>query len=857
MSSSVSLPSPASTPRTAAGSPVRAPLVAVAVALASGMVVDRYLLGESLTPAWHVPLWWGFTGSLLLGWWVLQRVRRESSAAVLLLVAVACVGGVWHHWCWNYFSPDEIGRFATTESYPCAVEGIALASPERMAAPDATPFRAIPTGERSRFVLRVTQLRNGTSWEPASGECEVTIDGHLLGVSRGDRVQLFGRVQRPRPLANPGGFDYATHLRGDRHLCAIRSNTPTAVRVIEKGAGWNLLRAIDHVRTTSEARLWRSLGPERAPLACAILLGASNAVPREQTQSFMVTGATHVLVVSGLHAGILVGGVLLLLHTGVLPRRWALGVAMVTIVIYTLVTGTNPPVVRAAVLAELVCLGLWMGVSPLGVNSLAAAAIVVMGMNPPDLFRTGTQLSFLCTATLVWFSSVWAQRQRNRSPLDQLLIDSRAWYAQPFYHFRDQVATTSLASLAIWVVALPLVMYQFHLVTPIAPATSWLLLPLVGVVLMSGFAFLMVGWLVPPLEAPLAWVCEVTIGWMEGLVALASRLEQGHWWTPGPPLWWVLGWFLLLAVTLRMEGTRWGWKGTIMGIGAWVLVGCVPVATQRLGTPNLEVAFLDVGHGTSVVVTTPEGTTFLYDAGSLGSPSGATDTISRYLWSRGITSIDGILLSHADVDHFNAVPGLLQRFHVGRVFVSPHMFSRSRDPLDRSAPEELRRELESHGVPIETVMLGDRLRLDASTTAEVLYPDWLGNFGSDNAHSIVLGIECRGVKILLPGDLESPGMEGVMADEPYDCDILLAPHHGSRRSDPPGFAQWSTPEYVVVSGSPAFAGEGTAATYRAAGAQVFTTGKDGAALFTVSKQGVVARSFAEPRPSASATAQSK
>src|SRR5690606_29369757 len=135
----------------------------------------------------------------------------------------------------------------------------------------------------------------------------------------------------------------------------------------------------------------------------------------------------------------------------------------------------------------------------------------------------------------------------------------------------------------------------------------------------------------------------------------------------------------------------------------------------------------------------------------------ATDTISRYLWSRGITTIDGILLSHADVDHFNAVPGLLQRFRVGRVFVSPHMFSRSRDPLDRSAPEELRRVLEARGVPIETVMLGDRLQLDASTSAEVLYPDWLGNFGSDNAHSIVLGIECRGVKVLLPGDLESPG----------------------------------------------------------------------------------------------------
>ena len=72
--------------------------------------------------------------------------------------------------------------------------------------------------------------------------------------------------------------------------------------------------------------------------------------------------------------------------------------------------------------------------------------------------------------------------------------------------------------------------------------------------------------------------------------------------------------------------------------------------------------------------------------------------------------------------------------------------------------------------------------------------------GRDNANSILLAVEFAGRRILLPGDLESPGIERVMADPPLDCDVLLAPHHGSEQSDPPGFAAWCTPEWVVMSG---------------------------------------------------------
>jgi competence protein ComEC len=137
------------------------------------------------------------------------------------------------------------------------------------------------------------------------------------------------------------------------------------------------------------------------------------------------------------------------------------------------------------------------------------------------------------------------------------------------------------------------------------------------------------------------------------------------------------------------------------------------------------------------------------------------------------------------------------------------------------------------GVPIRQVWAGDRLRVGPQVTVEILHPPREGVLGSDNANSITLAVEYGGRRLLLPGDLESPGIEGVMAELPYDCDVLLAPHHGSRRSDPPGFAAWSTPDWVVISGGGGDDVRQVVQTYERAGAEVLRTSKRGTVHFSV------------------------
>jgi competence protein ComEC len=268
----------------------------------------------------------------------------------------------------------------------------------------------------------------------------------------------------------------------------------------------------------------------------------------------------------------------------------------------------------------------------------------------------------------------------------------------------------------------------------------------------------------------------------------------------------------------------------------------VPPLTQHFSRGDeLRCTFLSVGHGTCVVLELPNGQTLLYDAGSLGSPEFATQSVAGYLWERGIMRIDALVLSHADVDHYNAVPGLLERFHVGAVYVSPLMFDwfGATGPVD--APEVLRQAIVAAGVPIEEVWSGDWLRI-GDVALEVIHPPPGGVVGSDNANSITLSVEYAGQRLLLPGDLETPGLEDVIAELPLDCDVLMAPHHGSSRSDPPGFAAWSTPEWVVISGG-ADADPAVEATYASTGAKVLNTGKLGAIEFRLNSDNISAKSF--------------
>jgi len=471
-------------------------------------------------------------------------------------------------------------------------------------------------------------------------------------------------------------------------------------------------------------------------------------------------------------------------------------------------------------------------------NTLALAALIVLVMNPTNLFQTGTQLSFLAVATLSCSRRISFWMAEPEDPLQRLISQSRPWPSRMLRKVGAFVWQLLVASTVIWLVAVPLVMYRFHLISPIAIFLNPVVWVPMSVAMLSGFGVLILGWTVPPLADVSGWVCDQSLAIIESCVLWTDKIPFGHAWTPSPPLWWVLSFYVALAIGVAFPRFRVTLRWMIAMTAVWFALGFAltvgpPARWETSRSEQLTCTFVAVGHGTSALIELPDGKTLLYDGGSLGASRLAVRPIAAVLWSRGLTHLDAIVVSHADTDHYNAVPGLLERFTAGVVYVSPVMFRQSTPAL-----EALRDAITSAGVPLRE--LDATLRLDGGdgVELEILHPPPSGVIGSDNANSIVLRVGYRGRNILLPGDLESPGLEALMAEAPLDCQIVMAPHHGSLRSDPQNFSAWTTPEYVVISGRTGGNVGAVRWAYEHGGAEVTHTAIDGAIRFEISSAGM-------------------
>jgi competence protein ComEC len=271
-------------------------------------------------------------------------------------------------------------------------------------------------------------------------------------------------------------------------------------------------------------------------------------------------------------------------------------------------------------------------------------------------------------------------------------------------------------------------------------------------------------------------------------------------------------------------------RGAVLALAAWLLIG-LGAGLRPVHPPGLRCTFVAVGHGGATLIEFPNGRTLLYDAGSLNDPERAAGAIQSCLWSYRREGLDAIVISHADVDHFNAVSDLVRSVPVGSAFAA-----RSFLDLEQSEVHRTCEALSAGGVPLVIVGRGDRLVLDREAAVTILQPDFDDRFSSDNASSIVLLVEFAGRRILLPGDLEDDGLDHLLAGPPLDVDILLAPHHGSLNANRADLAAWAAPEHVVVSRGH-FEGLPRLREIYGDRAAVYATDEHGATTFEISVDG--------------------
>jgi len=765
----------------------------VALAASVGLLLDRYgeprFVGEALVA--------GFA----LAAWVLSRGR--PFAAMWLWLAAGALAAGHHHLHRHQFAADDIARFAHEKFAVTRVRGTLDEEPARYPAPKPDPLLTVQKFETTTTVLAVTEIETAEGWRPASGRTRLVVEGRLDGLHHGDLIETSGRLSLPQGPSNPGERDRRVALLDRRITAEIRTKrSADGVTRLEEGWRGSLFGRLAVVRGWGTRAFQEALPHDEAGLAAALLLGETTALDRDEWQSYVRTGTVHVLAISGQHLVVLAAFAWLLLRAGGVRRRRGAWIVMLVMIGYALLTGSRPSAVRAAVMVCTLCGGIVLRRPALPANAFALAWLIVILLNPTDPFTPGCQLSFLSVFTLIWGVGRWLA-PKEPTPLEKLIDATRS----PADRFLRSVARfvgfAFAVSFVLGVANAPLILAWQNLVSPAGLVLGPPLLLLTSIALIAGFLMLFASAIGAWAALPFAFVVNQSLAACASLVQAAERVP-GMWvHSPGPAKWWLVGFHLLLAAVIVLNGRARLKCG--LGLLLWALLGLL-VSFDRPAEPELRVAFLAVGHGGCVVIETPDGRVLMYDAGASNGPDHVRRVVAPYLWSRGIARIDELFLSHADLDHFNGVPELLARFPVGQVTLTPTFAERDTPGVAAALAA-----LDRKGIARRVAIAGDRFTA-GEVAIDVLHPPEAGPAGAENARSLVLLLHHGERRILLTGDLEGAGQDEAIKRPIPPVDVMLAPHHGAvnanarREADgrfsPGAMAAWAKPRFVVASQEP-------------------------------------------------------
>ena len=386
--------------------------------------------------------------------------------------------------------------------------------------------------------------------------------------------------------------------------------------LIRHGGGNPVLRAAQASRTWMQNALCRGLddAPEVKSFISGIVLGIRHETPEDIEEPFQQTGTIHLFAVAGLHVGIVAALLWVLAAIARLPRKRAAAFIIPSLFFYAAVTGLHIPALRAAVMASILVGSYFFERRAFLPNSLAAAAFFILCWNTNELFSTGFQLSFAVVGAIVLFADPMFRLLQRRAAPDPFLPQSlvrgpRRWMHSSY----EWLCGGAAVSLAAWIGSLPLILWYFHLVTPISFLANLVVVPIAFFVLAVALLSLITTPLLP-------WVAVVfnNANWtlatlVIGVVHLFAQIPGGHFYV-GEPDW----------------GNRISAKMTV----------------------------LDLGTGAAVHVRV-NGHDWLIDCGSERTYE---RIVRQYLHWAGVNRLTGVVLTHGDSQHIGGITQLLSDF---------------------------------------------------------------------------------------------------------------------------------------------------------------------------------------------------
>lgn len=744
--------------------PWHAPLLWVAMAMAGGCAWRA--------PGWEVP---ALAALALAG--VAWRVRRALWAAPLWLLAVAAAGAA--------------NRSAAEEHAHRVAQQVVDLNQRPNARVEGRVERVLSDYPRVRVQVLLDTAWTAQQRTAVDARVVVTLPAALFAPKECDRLLFRASLHEPREAAFPGDLNAKASL-GARGVHLQASVHHKGDAVVLGGAEQGVPTWLCQARNATRQAINAALPDDASALVQAFVLGDAPSMEPTVRGVFDAAGASHLLAVSGLQATLLASlfftavrwlwGRSRLLLARMDPGPAAAAITLPAVAMYAAFAGGAASVVRSAWMAGAVMFALWVRRPSALVQSLGAAAVIMLVWEPRAILDAGFQLSFLSVLSLV-------------------LLAPALQAAWPGALGRTWWAPALASSVAAWVATLPAVTLLFGRVAPWGLVSNLVLVPLGGAVLpavvvltLGGVAL---GWALPlkvagALSMALHDVCVP-------FVSLPGALWELRPASSAAALASLLG--LFACALQHPRARRWGAVLALGGLfsGLWDGVRLVP---------TLRVFMVPVGQGDCVVLQSPQGEWAVLDAGGsfISTDDPGARVVVPLLRRLGVTQLAWVALSHPHPDHMNGLVSVVQAFPVKEYWsngqsVGAPRYQALMDAL-RARGALMRTFVAAAAAPAQ-VRWGD-------VVVDVLHPFAPSEDGRQrtfpeleaNDNSLVLRVGYRGHHVLLPGDIEEEA-EHRLAQDPLSrdwlrADLLKVPHHGSRTSSTSDLLDAVQPRHALM-----------------------------------------------------------
>lgn len=596
-----------------------------------------------------------------------------------------------------------------------------------------------------------------------------------IDISNGKKIHAVVRIYSFPDRRNPHEFDYGRwlHNRG----IAAHGELVKVIAVSKTGRiGW------ESIRSSVQANADLLFEEEHSQMAKALLLGFKDDLTPETRQQFSRSGLSHIMAVSGLHVGFIVAPFWLLI-----PFMWGssngryFGLFLLTLLLvgYAGLTGFSPSVCRASLMAWFISYGKLFHKVRNSINLTAVAAILVLLINPKQLFEIGFQLSFSAVFIILLIMKE-----------AQELIPKRYRYG-----FSGGLISIVLVSIVVQLGLFPVLVYYFGEFSIIGPIANAVVVPLLSFTVPVGLLFILVSPMVPeafqagviPLQLSLNWVQWVAEFLGSQSFSFISVTDRGI----SIFLIWISALFWIASS--RIYAVR--WKFMILLLCS-INLYFVEKLIREPSVETLEITILDVGQADAIHISTPNGHNLLIDAGRWTPMNNSGDQVLLpYFEYLGVDRIDAVFLSHPHADHIGGMPSLIEAINIGSIYLSDYDYD---SVLYRTFMNLARMKNISVYIPAA----GDMIDIDPSLRIFVIGPE--ANAPKDrnpNNHSLSFKLVYGNTSFLFSGDAEVE-QESQMTERYGDflkADLYKVGHHASNTSSTERFMNEVKPEITVSS----------------------------------------------------------